>query len=104
VEEVVPYGVREGVLIATIAAIVVVAAADMLARAIAARRDTTHIVPWGQGWKASWTKLKSDRNGFIVAGMRVAASNPDGVEYLLVKDGRPPTWCAAADVVLDPPA
>ncbi len=100
----VPFGVREGVLIATIAAIVVVAAADMLARAIAARRDTTHVVPWSKGWKATWTKPEPSEGDFIVAGMRVAASNPDKVEYLLVKEDQAPSWRVAEEVVLDPPS
>ncbi|HYM54249.1 MAG TPA: hypothetical protein VES97_02720 [Solirubrobacteraceae bacterium] len=99
----VPYSVREGLLIATIGAIVLVAAADMLARAIAARGDPTHVVPWGEGWKATWTKPEPHDGDYLVAGMRVRASNPNEVEYLLVKEGEAPAWRQAKQVVLQPP-
>ncbi len=97
-------GVRETVLVASIAAFVLVLAVDMLARAYATRNDPTHIVPWGKGWEASWIKPGADPGGFIVAGMRVKASNPDDVEYLLVKTGDAPVWRSAKEVVLKPPA
>jgi hypothetical protein len=100
----VPASVREGVLIATIVAIVFVAAADMVARAIAARQDATHVMPWTKGWSATWTKPEPREGGFIVAAMRVKASNPDKIEYLLVKEGAGPAWRPAPEVVLDPPA
>jgi hypothetical protein len=100
----VPFTVREGVLIATIGAIVLVAAADMLARAIAARGDPTHVVPWGRGWKATWTQPEPSEGGFLVAGMRVRASNPNEVEYLLIRDDQAPAWRQAKQVVLQPPA
>jgi hypothetical protein len=102
-EEKVPFGVREGVLIATIAAVVLIVAADMLARAIAARGDATHIVPWGKDWKATRTNGGAQENGFLVAGMRVGTANPDAVEYLLVKEGESPSWRRASEVVLQPP-
>jgi hypothetical protein len=97
-------GVRETVLVASIAAFVVVVAADMIARAIATHYDVTHVVPWGKGWEASWIKPGADEDGFIVAGMRVSASNPDAVEYLLVKSGDASVWRAAKEVKLKPPA
>ncbi len=103
-EKPVPYGVREGVLIATIGAVVLVAAADMLARAIAARGDPTHIVPWAKDWKATWTLPDPDEGSYSVAGMRVRTSNPDEVEYLLIKEGKAPAWHRAEEVVLQPPA
>jgi hypothetical protein len=96
--------IRKDVLIATIAAIVAVAAADMIARAIAARSDPTHIVPWAQGWTATWTAPNPDKNDYLVAGMRVRASNPNEVEYLLIKEGEGPDWRLGKDVVLHRPA
>jgi uncharacterized membrane protein YeaQ/YmgE (transglycosylase-associated protein family) len=101
--EKVPFNVREGVLIATIGAIVLVAAADMLARAIAARGDPTHVVPWGAGWKGTWTQPEPSEGGYLVAGMRIRASDPNEVEYLLVKEDKAPAWRQAKQVVLQPP-
>jgi hypothetical protein len=96
--------IRKDLLIATIAAIVVVAAADMIARAVAARGDPTHIMPWAKGWKATWTGAEPHESGYLLAGMRVRASNPDEVEYLLVNGDKGPAWHRASDVVLQPPS
>lgn len=96
--------VREHVLIATVAAIVFVAAADMLARAIAARQDPQHVMPWGNGWTASISQDGADDFDYIVAGMRTTAGHPDLVDYLLVKAGSAPLWKRAADLTLKPPA
>lgn len=96
--------IRAQVLIATIAAIVVVAAADMFSRAISARQDPHHVLPWGAGWTAAISQPEADDPGYIVAGMRTRASQPDAVEYLLVKAGSAPVWKRAADVTLAPPA
>lgn len=94
--------VRAAVLIATIAAVVIVAAADMLSRALAARGENRYIAPWAKGWTARLITGGEDEPGFVVAGMRVSASNPDKIEYLVVKDGES-KWRPASKVTLVPP-
>lgn len=96
-------GTRAAVLIATIAAIVLIASADMFARAIAARQDARHIVPWAKGWTATIVKPGEDQSGYLVAAMRVRASSPDDIEYLLVKEGESNSWERAEIVRLSPP-
>jgi hypothetical protein len=96
-------GIRRDVLIATMAAIVTIAAVDMLARAIASRNDNEHVVPWGGGWTASIAQAGLDKQGYVVAGLRARASAPESIEYLLVKDGEAPLWHSAASVHLKPP-
>ena len=96
-------GVRAAVLIAVIAAVVVIAAVDMLARAIATRRDPHHVLTLGEGWTASVQKEGADETGFTVAAARVGDA-PSEAEYLLLKDGKAPTWHRATTVTLKAPA
>src|SRR5437899_688898 len=42
--------IRETILVATIAAVVIVASSDMFARAIAVRHDLHVVAPWARGW------------------------------------------------------
>ena len=93
-------GIRATILVA---AIVVVVAADMFSRSIAARQDETHVVPWAKGWKATVIGTGEDKTDFLAAGMRVRASSPEDVEYLLVKTGEAPAWERAESVRLQPP-
>jgi hypothetical protein len=97
-------GIRAAILIATIAAIVLIASSDMFARAIATRQDPWHVVPWAKGWTATIIGPGEDETGFIVAGMRVRASSPEDVEYLLAKEGEATRWEGAEVVRLKPPA
>jgi hypothetical protein len=95
--------IRRDVLIATIAAIVVIASVDMLARAIATRHDGHLIVPWGKGWTASVVQPGLDKSGYMVAGLRARDGSSGDVEYLLAKAGETPSWHRAEDVQLTTP-
>ncbi len=99
-----PYGTRAAVLIATIAAIVLLAAADMLARAIATRRDVRHVMAMGQGWTASIHKPEADESGFTVAAVRASDAASSDPEYLLIKAGTAPAWHPATGITLIPPS
>jgi hypothetical protein len=71
-------GIRAAILIATIAAIVLVASADMFARAIAARQDPWHIVPWAKGWTATIIQAGRGRNGLHRGRHARARLEPQG--------------------------
>jgi hypothetical protein len=60
-------------------------------------------VPWAKGWTATLVKPGEDPSGYLVAGMRVRASSPDDIEYLLVKEGESNSWERAEIVRLNPP-
>ena len=96
--------VRETILVASIAAIVVVASSDMFARAIAVRHDARVVAPWAKGWHASISEAGPDATGYVVAAARVSAVNPNHIEYLLVKDGAESQWQAATSVQLQSPS
>lgn len=96
-------GIRRDVMIATIAAIVVIAATDMFARAIASRGDHKFVVPWGKGWTASVANSGLDDAGYLVAGVRARSSAPEDMEYLLVKADEAPKWHRSANVKLTEP-
>ena len=82
-------GVRAAVLIATIAAIAVVASVDMLARALAVRIDHSSVLTLGRGWPGTVVKPGPDEDGYSIVALRAGAG---GTEYLLVKDGEGPQW------------
>lgn len=85
-------------LVAVIAAFTLIAVADLLARAWATAASTKVIVTPVPGSPAAKTL---DGDGYAIAAMRVKASAPDEVEYLLVKAGTEPTWTPAAKVKTD---
>jgi hypothetical protein len=93
-------GVRAAVLIATLGVIAIIVAADMLARAIATRKDSMHVVPMGKGWTASIVQAGADDPGYTVAAVRAGAT---GTECLLVKAGQAPTWHASDKIALQAP-
>jgi hypothetical protein len=80
-------------LVAIIAALALIAIADMLARAWATSANKMVVIPVPGAPKVGTL----DGDG-VVAAMRVQAGAPDDVEYLLFQAGNGPTWVKAADV------
>jgi hypothetical protein len=91
------------ILIAVVAAFALIAAADIISRAIvAAPRDISHIAPAPEGWKASIIQEGADDPDYLVVGIRFGSN--DSLEYLLVKDGKPAKWKGQAEVTVTTPS
>ncbi len=91
---------KRTLLVAVIAAFAVIVVADMFARAWAtASTGKLVVVPAPAGLTAK--KIDGeDQSGFTVAAMRVRPSEPDKVEYLLVKSGSEAAWVIGTNVRL----
>jgi len=95
------------VLVAVIAAFALIAVADLLARGwtTASRtRADAQVAHYMIAAAPSNLKAKKtegvDLGGFTVAALRLKPSQPDAVEYLLVKTGAAPEWVAGKHVSL----
>lgn len=87
-------GIRAAVLIAIFAAWAVVAAADLITRAIV--KVATSQTQWVISPVDLATTVKrlegADDPGWTVAAVRFQLSSPDKTSYLLVKAGKTPAW------------
>jgi len=84
--------IRERIFIVTLAAVVIIVVADMLARAIASRGERSGAVPMADGWKAILVTEGEDEGGFVAVASRDNGANLGGVDVLLWKEGKGATW------------
>jgi hypothetical protein len=87
-------------VVAVIAAFALISVADLLARAWATSAGGSFVIASAPSGLSATKTTGRDETGFIVAAVRFKPSDPDAVEYLLVKKGEAPGWTAGSELTL----
>jgi hypothetical protein len=87
-------------VVAVIAAFALIAVADLIARAWATAAGGSFVIASAPGGLTATKTEGVDEPGYTVAAVRFKPTEPDAVEYLLVKAGEAPGWTVGSKLKL----